>query len=132
MFLEVVKVLLTKLKILSQLIKHRIIFIALGLISIILVMSNILFLLIAVPYFYFVFINHKELFKFLIIICVLFITSLFVTNQFKVRQSSSYILTVDQSLANYDYTTIYGSVGISKVKVYLNRPEELIPGVLRK
>jgi len=123
-----VKVLLTKLKILSQLIKHRIIFIALGLISIILVMSNILFLLIAVPYFYFVFINHKELFKFLIIICVLFITSLFVTNQFKVRQSSSYILTVDQSLANYDYTTIYGSVGISKVKVYLNRPEELIPG----
>lgn len=116
-----------KLKILLQY-KNRYLYIAISLIVFILITVSYWYILIAIPYIYYIYKNHFDLMRLILIVMIIYIGSMFLINKLEIKVSDSYEVTVVKDIKVDDYTSFLGKINHQYIKVYFDEDIQIKPG----
>lgn len=127
MFQELEKQLLMRLKILLQY-RNRYIYIALSLSIFILVSISFWYIIIAIPYLYYIYKKQLKLIKIIFLIFIIYIGCIFIFNISSIKENDSYNVTVIKDIKVDEYTSFLGKINYQYVKVYFDEDIQIKPG----
>ena len=116
-----------KLKILLQY-RNRYLYIAMSLSLLILVINSVTYLIVAIPFLYYIYKNHSDLVKVILIFIGIYIISLFVFNNLEIKEKAIYNVTVIKDIKTDDYTSFLGKINHQYIKVYFDENISIKPG----
>ncbi|KFZ27158.1 MAG: ComEC family competence protein [Candidatus Izimaplasma bacterium HR2] len=115
------------LKILLQY-RNRYLYIAMSLTLLILVINSVLYIIIAIPFLYYIYKNHSDLVKVILIFIGIYTMSLFAFNNLEIKEEDTYNVTVIKDIKTDNYTSFLGKINHQYIKVYFDENISIKPG----
>ena len=108
--------------------RYRGIYIVISFVILFLVLNNYWYFVLVPIYMYYLFKNHREIMKLIVIFMIVFVARVYLFEQNTIIQSAQYTLKVTKDIKVGDYTSFIGSTQNQLVKVYMDESLNVRPG----
>jgi len=116
-----------KLKILLQY-RNRYFYISVSLVVFILICNSVWYVILLVPYLFYLYKVHKDLFKIIVLVLIIYTLSIILFNINKTKEKESYQITVVNDIKIDTYTSFLGRIKTEYIKVYYDDDISIKPG----